>query len=107
MKKIILGAMLLSSLAFTSCAYIAPSGKPISGALYTGVTTSEIATSNEVGTKVGTSKAFNILGLVSVGEAGIQDAAKDAGITKISHVDYKTTGVLGLFTITKTIVYGE
>lgn len=107
MRKTIIGALLLSALAFSSCAYIAPSGNPVSGVLYTGVTDSKIATSNEVGTKVGTSKAFNILGLVSVGEAGIQDAAKDGGITKISHVDTKTTGVLGLFTVTKTIIYGE
>ena len=34
-------------------------------------------------------------------------AAKEAGITKISHVDEKSTGVLGLFAKYTVTVYGE
>jgi len=77
------------------------------GMLYSGVTVGQDATSNTVGTKVGTSEAYGILGLVNIGNAGIQKAARDGGITKISHVDVKTTGVLGIFSQYKTIVYGE
>ncbi|MBQ5387852.1 MAG: hypothetical protein IIU55_02075, partial [Paludibacteraceae bacterium] len=43
----------------------------------------------------------------AVGDAGIQKAAKQAGITKISHVDKKVFSVLGLFTKVTYTVYGE
>lgn len=77
------------------------------GALYTGTSEGQIATSNPVGTKVGTSSCIGVLGLVAVGDASINKAAKDGGITKISHVDVQKTSVLGLFANYKTVVYGE
>lgn len=77
------------------------------GMLVSAVTVGQTATSNPVGTKVGTSEAYGVLGLVNAGNASIQKAARDGGITKISHVDVKTLGVLGIFTQYKTIVYGE
>lgn len=64
--------------------------------------------------KVGESTSRNILHIVEVGDASIDEAAKKAGITKIHHVDSKTTKVfipLGFIPIlvreTKTLVYGE
>ncbi|MDE6795827.1 MAG: TRL-like family protein [Muribaculaceae bacterium] len=77
------------------------------GVLYTGVTEGQIATSNTLGTKVGTSSSTGVLGLVSVGDASIQAAANSANIKKISHVDIKKTSILGLFATYQTIVYGE
>ena len=49
------------------------------------------ATSNPVGSKIGTSTAFGILmfpPFVGAGNTGIQKAAKNGGITKIGTVDY-------------------
>lgn len=77
------------------------------GAIYTDYTAPTIATANTVGTKVGESSSFDVLGLVSIGDGGIAEAAKNGGITKISHVDTKTTSILHLFTSVKTYVYGE
>ena len=62
---------------------------------------------NNVGNKVGTSSYSNILGIIQTGDAGINAAAKGAGIKKISHVDQNTTSFLGLFGSHKTFVYGE
>ena len=87
---------------FTSCATVGTVG-----VLYTGTTTPVGVTSNDVGTKVGMSKATGVLGLVAAGDGGVNKAAQMAGISKISHVDVKTTSVLGLFTIQKYFVYGE
>jgi len=104
MKKALFATLFgISMLGLASCS-TAMGG---AGVLYSGVTVGQGATSNTVGTKVGTSEAYGVLGLVNIGNAGIQKAARDGGITKISHVDVKTTGVLGLFTSYKTIVYGE
>ena len=64
--------------------------------------------------KVGESTSRNILHIVEVGDASIDEAARKAGITKIHYVDSKTTKVfipLGFIPIlvreTKTLVYGE
>jgi hypothetical protein len=65
------------------------------------------ATSNNLGSKVGTSQATSILGWFATGDASIEAAAKSAGIKKISHVDYEGSNILGLFAKHTTIVYGE
>ena len=64
--------------------------------------------------KSGESVARNILYIVEIGDASIDEAARKAGITKIKYVDTKTCKVfipLGFLPImvreTKTVVYGE
>ncbi len=66
------------------------------------------ATSNNVGTKCGTASETRILGLFPFkGDHGIDAAAKNGGIKKISHVDVQEDNVLFLFQKTTTKVYGE
>lgn len=66
------------------------------------------ATSNAVGSKVGTAKATGYLGVLFFGaDASIQSAAKNGGISKISTVDIKQTNMLGLIVTYETIVTGE
>ena len=94
-----------AALLLSSCATIQT---PVGQAwLFTDVTTNSGVTSNALGNKVGTSSASNVLGLIAVGNASAQKAAKDAGITKISHVDVQQTNVLGIFSTYKTVVYGD
>lgn len=90
------------ALAMTSCGTVG-----MVGALYTGDTQPAAVTSNVVGHKVGTAQCVSVLGIVAVGDAGINAAAKNGNITKISHVDRKTISVLGIFTTYKYFVYGE
>jgi len=42
-----------------------------------------------------------------MGDASIQAAMQNGGITKIHHVDYKVTSVLGVYATYTTVVYGE
>jgi len=66
------------------------------------------ATSNPVGSKVGTATATGYLGILFFGaDASIQTAAKKAGITKISTVDIKQTSLLNIIVTYETIVTGE
>jgi hypothetical protein len=44
---------------------------------------------------------------VATGDSSIKAAAANGGITKISHVDYHTTAVLGVYAKTTVTVYGE
>ena len=88
MKKVLLTA----AVAFSSCALTLP------------VT----ATSNEVGSKVGMSKATGYLNVLWFDQdASVQKAAKQAGITKISTVDLKQTNLLGIIQTFECIVTGD
>lgn len=66
------------------------------------------ATSNEVGSKVGMSKATGFLNVLWFDQdASIQKAAKQGGITKISTVDLKQTNMLGIIQTYECIVTGN
>ncbi len=110
-KHLMLFAVALAlTLGMSSCSMIggiASPGNELVGAIYTGYTRPFDITSNKVGTKVGMSKNVGVLGIAAVGNGGVNDAAKLAGITAISHVDVKTMSVLGLFVIKTYYVYGE
>mgnify|MGYP003412768100 FL=1 len=69
-----------------------------------------VATTNTLGSKCGVAESTIYLGLWSSkgAENGIDKAAKNAGITKISHVDsYTKSYLLGLIVKQTTKVYGE
>ena len=87
----------IAALSLSSCATMG----------YTNVAEGEMVTSNAVGSKVGTATSTNILGLVVMGDASINTAAKAAGIRKISHVDCQKSNLLGIFSSYKVVVYGE
>tara|TARA_B110000858_G_C17651803_1_gene403033 strand:+ start:602 stop:874 length:273 start_codon:yes stop_codon:yes gene_type:complete len=66
------------------------------------------ATSNEVGSKVGMSKATGYLNVIWIDQdASIQKDAKQGGITKISTVDLKQTNMLGIIQTYECIVTGN
>lgn len=57
--------------------------------------------------KVGTAEAKGYVGVVALGDASIQAAAREAGITRIHHVDYQAKSYVGVYTIYTIIVYGD
>lgn len=66
------------------------------------------ATSNPVGSKVGTAEATVYLGVLAFDQdASIRTAAKNGGITKIATVDIKRSDILGIVQTYETIVTGE
>jgi len=104
MKKQSFVMVMIVALLFSSCALVK---SPLVGIIYTGVKSPVTATSHTNSTKFGVSQATSILGLFAFGNAGIDEAAKSAGITKIHHVDQKAVSVLGIFATYKVYVYGE
>lgn len=80
------------------------------GALLTScsITLPVAASSNPLGSKRGQSTGTCYLGVLCFDvDASIQTAAKNAGITKISTVDLKTTNVLNIIITYTTVVTGE
>ena len=42
-----------------------------------------------------------------MGDASIQAAAREAGITRIHHVDYQSKSYVGVYNIYTIVVYGD
>lgn len=101
MKRLFLS--LCACALLTSCA----TTSPVIGVAYTDVISGQDVTGNKLAQKVGRSMATGYIGLVAIGDASYQTAAKNAGITKISHVDKRNYSILGIYTTYETIVYGE
>ncbi len=95
MKKLrnsVLGLAVAGLLFLSSCSIVVPVA----------------ATSNPVGSKVGTAKATVYLGFIALDQdASIKTAAQNGGITKISTVDMKKGNVLNIIWTLETIVTGE
>jgi len=103
MRTVYTLAALLVLLCMTGCLTVA---SPAVGFIYTDVKWPQASTSNGAGTKVGTSEAMSILGIVALGDASVETACKRAGITKIHHVDYHSTHIVVYGKIVTT-VYGD
>lgn len=66
------------------------------------------ATSNPVGNKCGVAQTTRFLTIFGgSADCGINKAAKNGGITRISHVDQFQKSYLGIVTICGVRVYGE
>jgi hypothetical protein len=78
----------------------------VGGTIYTDVSGPVGATSNTAGSKMGQAVSTGILGFAT-GDSSIKTAAANGGVTKISHVDYHVTSVLGVYAKTVVTVYGD
>ena len=104
MKKVFLpiASLLLAVFLLTGCATIYPVGS-----LYSQVKLPVNATSNSSYSKVGKASCTSILTLITTGDASIEAAAKNGGITKIHHVDWEVENILGIIGTYTTTVYGD
>lgn len=107
MSKIITrtAVLLVATFLLTGCAHVL--WQPAPGLIYSDVTSPWDASNGDLGTKHGSAQMTSILGLVATGDASIETAAKSAGITKITHVDFKSKSVLGVFAEFTVHVYGQ
>lgn len=81
---------------------------PVTGFVYTNVKGPVTATQNDTRpTKVGRASARSIMGWWAMGDASIDTAAKNGGISKIHHVDFETQTVLGVIADFTVVVYGD
>lgn len=57
--------------------------------------------------KVGRAECTSLLSLVATGDASIEAAKRNGGITTVHHVDWEVENILGLFGKYTVTVYGE
>ncbi|HZL44571.1 MAG TPA: TRL-like family protein [Verrucomicrobiae bacterium] len=107
MKKTIscLCAVGLGGLLSGCVSPIGPIGA-VGAGIYTDVSGPVAVTSNTRGSKMGQASSTGII-CFATGDSSIKTAADNGGITKISHVDYHTTSVLGIYAKTTVTVYGD
>ena len=106
--KLPISTCFLGTLWLAGC-MVAPVVPPIGGVFNNTVAPLDVdMEATKLGSRQGESSCFSILGLVSIGDASINAAAKNGGITTIQHADYKYMNVFfGVFQEYTTIVYGE
>jgi hypothetical protein len=107
MKKLIAGVSAAAMAMFaTGC--VGPNGPLVgaAGEIYTDVSGPVSVTSNVGASKVGTATSKGVIGF-AWGDSSIKEASANGGITKVQHVDYHVTSVLGVYTETTVTVYGE
>lgn len=103
MKRLL--AVSTLAIALSGCAV---ANAPVNGLLYSHVTGPiGVTGSADKPTKVGRSTARSFFGLYATGNASIEEAAKNGGITKIHHVDHETQVILGVVADFTTVVYGN
>lgn len=89
-------------LIVTGCA----TAQPV-GIIYSSTANGVSANNNTYSDKVGKSCATSILSIVAIGDANVNDAKGDGGITRVATVDNTAFNVLGVYGHYCTIVTGE
>jgi hypothetical protein len=97
-RRIILsGALLLTLVAATGCAY-----------MHTQFPLSTTFNNTELGTKTGRASTYSVLWLVTWGDASTKSAATNGGIEFVECEDIETQVILfGLYTRVTTVAYGK
>jgi len=107
----VLGAAGICALLFAAgctVSYSAPVMPP--GGAVTNITapmSTEFGEGVPASMKQGRATATSILALVSTGDASVEAAARNGGLSTIHYADYSFMSILGLYTKFTTIVHGE
>jgi hypothetical protein len=102
--RAILGLVAGLGLAGGGCMAVA---SPAVGLFYTDTKFGDTATTSTAATKEGRACATSILALFATGDASIDAAKRNGGITEVSFVDHTAKNVLGVFGEFCTIVKGR
>jgi hypothetical protein len=99
--------LILAAGAISGLSACATARSPVTGFFYTDTHDSVAATSNQAGNRVGEACASTILGLIGTGDASIEAARRNGGITMISSVDAHSKSYIGVYAEYCTIVRGR
>lgn len=102
-RSALLALLILGTSLLTGCAATAFGPR---GILYTNTRGPVSVSEAEGNSAVGRATTPILLG-IATGNASVQAAMANGGITRVHHVDYEATLVLGLFGSYTVVVYGE
>ncbi|MCG3175022.1 MAG: hypothetical protein GMKNLPBB_03356 [Myxococcota bacterium] len=108
LKKIGLLATCLSLFGLASCAGFAFNSRGVTNAgIFNSTSANERVTENAIGSKTGEGCAMSILGIVTLGDASVREAAKKGGISKVGTVDHNHMNILGVYANYCVVVSGD
>ena len=84
-----------------------PPKAPVYGFVYMDVKGPEQATPNLLGKKMGKGCCKSLLGIYAGGDCSIESAAREANITRITHVDHHSETILLVYSKYTILVYGN
>jgi len=100
-------------LALVACLFLVfasgclPPKSPVYGLVYMDVKGPEQATPNLLGKKMGKGCCESVLGVYARGDCSIETAAREANITRITHVDHYSETILLVYSKYTILVYGN
>jgi len=103
-KSFLFAAGIAIALLAGSCA---SSSAPVVGGIYKDVKAPIAVTASTGTSKVGQATCKSILGWFATGDASIEAACKEGGISRIHHVDYQSKSILSFYATYTVLVYGE
>lgn len=105
--KMKLAIAALATFTSAGCAAVATGGNTYAlGFIYSGYKSAG-AVGTAPATKRGEACASSILGAIATGDASIEEAKRDGGITQVAFVDHDQFSILGLYATSCTIVHGS
>ena len=104
MKVMRVVSALMCGVLLSSCAVVQA---PVLGLLYTDVGWGTQVPDGAHGSKTGTAEATSILGIFATGDASVEAAASDGGITNVKSVDHHSYSILGIYAKFTTTVTGD
>lgn len=96
-----------AAILLPACAHVSPAYQAVPGYWFSELHSPGFATADSVGDKHGMSSAESYVGLFARGDASINAAATEGGLTRVTHVDYKAFSVLGVYARIETYAYGK
>lgn len=103
MKKVLTAISITASLLLGGCATTV---SPVIGAINVSKWNGTVSNPGVSSAKSGEACAQSLFGLFAFGDASIETAKKNAGISKVATVDHSTTNIL-VYGQYCTVVYGE
>jgi hypothetical protein len=99
--------MILAGVVLVMANGCAMARSPVTGFVYSNTQAGLGATSNQAGNRVGKACATSYLGAFASGDATIETARRNGGITLITSVDEESSSILGVYAEYCTVVRGR
>lgn len=107
LRRFVTAGLLAGALVLGSGCFGGPFAPPV-GTLYTEIGAPTSLGSGQLAARRGESSVVAILGIGSSGQASVEAAADEGGITRVKRVEYRYENVLlGLYQRYTTIVWGD
>lgn len=112
MKRVLasMTATLAVVMISAGCGFVRAPVVPPTGLLFTDIKAPldhDYGGTQASGLRTGTSESMSILGLVALGDASTNSAARSANLQTIHYADYEYFNILGVYQRYRTVVHGE